>query len=391
MNNLDTGHFERVLMGQVERALFRGKVIIIYGPRQVGKTTMARDLLKKYGDESGYFNCEEPSVRAALTGRDSDQIVAFLGEKQPVVVLDEAQAVPEIGVILKRVIDTAPKFQIVVTGSSSFELADKTSEPLTGRKEEFLLSPLSVEEITGYREAVLAKTVEEMLVYGAYPEVVSQGDWREKAHALRNISSSYLYKDVLMHENIKSPELLDKLLLQLAFQIGTEVSYNDLAGAIGVDKNTVQRYISLLEKCYVIFRLSPLTRNRSDEIRKLRKIYFCDNGIRNAIIANYNGLERRNDVEALWENFLAAERLKAERNHDLLVKNYYWRTHRNAEIDWVEEYDGVLHPYEFQWERRGVNLRSSTEFLYSYQGSPSVETVGLEGLKEFLERTPEEG
>jgi predicted AAA+ superfamily ATPase len=383
-------HFSRTLMPQIEQALFRGKVIIIYGPRQIGKTTLSKDLLKKHGDISGYFNCEEPSVRSALINKDSEQVIAFLGNNQPMVVLDEAQSVPDIGIILKRVIDASPKFQIIVTGSSSFELADKTSEPLTGRKEEFLLSPLSIEETTGYAEATLQKTIEEWLVYGAYPEVVGQTSFREKVHALRNISSSYLYKDVLIHENIKSPELLDKLLLQLAFQIGDEVSYNDLASVIGVDKNTVQRYISLLEKCYVIFRLPPLTRNRPDEIRKLRKIYFYDNGIRNAIISNYNLLERRNDVEALWENFLVSERLKAQRNHDLMIKNYYWRTHRHAEIGWVEEYDGVLHPYEFQWTKKEVNLRSSTEFLYSYQGSPSVTVVSSDNIKEFLEIAPNE-
>jgi predicted AAA+ superfamily ATPase len=380
--------YSRHIMPQIENRLFKNKVVILYGPRQVGKTTLSKRLLKNHDSESGYFNCEFPSVRSAIIGKDPEQILSALGTNHRLIVLDEAQSIPDIGLVLKMLIDARPDVQIIATGSSSFDLANKTAEPLTGRKFEFFLSPLSMSEIYPDSPLNQSAALTERMVFGAYPEVVAHtGSRQEKIERLELLASSYLYKDILMYDEVKSSDVLLGLLRSLALQIGSEVSYNELASLVGIDKNTIKRYIELLEKSYIIFRLLPLTRNRQDEIRKLRKVYFYDLGIRNSVIGNFSDLESRGDTGALWENFLATERLKTIRNFDLPSHLYYWRTHRGAELNWLEESDGKLRPHQFNHQGSNLDLRSATEFASSYPDSADVGLIGPSNFVDFVENT----
>lgn len=339
---------EREIKPAILKTLFKGKVVILYGARQVGKTTLVRQIQRQYNEDSVYLNCDEPDVREAFTDKTSTHMRSFIGDKK-LVLLDEAQQVRNIGHSLKLLCDTFPGTQIIATGSSSFELSDKISEPLTGRKIEFLLYPFSYGELVrAYSGIEASRLIERRLVYGMYPEIVLKAGPVDAD--LKSLARSYSYKDVLRYHNIRNHELLEKLLQALALQLGGEVSYNELARLLGVDKHTVSSYIQILEKAFIIFRLAPFNRNLRNELKKLRKIYFYDTGLRNALINNLNPLAIRQDVGGLWENFVIAERRKLLSNLGLERQCYFWRTQQKQEIDYLELEGENISAFEIKWK-----------------------------------------
>ncbi len=338
---------QRYLQATIEKWIFRKKILLIYGARQVGKTTLAKSLLEKHGTQHGYYNCELPSIAQLLTEEPSILKQEFGQHK--LIVLDEAQFVQDIGRKLKIISDELPDLQVIATGSSSFDLAQKTSEPLTGRALTFLLYPLSYGELLQKHRPVELKTkLGSMLRFGSYPELVNASA-EEARILLDDLAARYLYKDVLMFENLRRADVLHKLLQLLAHQVGSEVSTHELSKSLKINERTTARYIDLLEKAFVIFSLSSLSGNLRKEIAKKKKIYFYDVGIRNSIVQQYQPIELRNDRGALWENFLIVERMKLLGSQQRSPKQYFWRTHDQQEIDYLEESDGSLSAYEFKW------------------------------------------
>ncbi len=337
----------RIIQDQITNRMGKGKAILLVGPRQVGKSTLLKSIQKEQNQDALLLNCDEPDIRHALENVTTDQIRALIG-KNKLVMIDEAQKVENIGLTLKLIVDSLNDVQVIATGSSAFELRNKTNEPLTGRKFEFNLFPFSIAEMVNDHGKLLEnRMLERRLIYGLYPEIVNElGNEQEN---LLELINSYLYKDILAFQNIRKPDLLDKLLTGLALQMGQEVSYNELGQLIGVDKATVEKYIELLEKCFVVFRLSSFSRNLRNELKKSRKIYFYDNGVRNAILNNFAPLALRQDVGALWENFMVCERIKQNSYNRDYRKNYFWRTQTQQEIDLLEEKDGILYAFEFKW------------------------------------------
>jgi len=358
--------YSRIIQKQIQESLFQNKIVILYGPRQVGKTTLAKEILKKNNHlQTAYYLCESPDVEDALTNKTAKQMKNFFGEKTELIVLDEAQSVPNIGRSLKLLIDTYPNLQIIVTGSSSFDLANALNEPLTGRYVDFFLYPLSVLELqTEFNEWETKNTLNKMLVTGLYPEVFVRGQGKNQ-QILNRITDSYLFEDILKLENVKSPSKLKKLLQALAFQVGNEVSLNELGNLVDLDKNTVNRYLDILQKAFIIVQLPAFSRNMRKEISKNNKIYFYDLGIRNSLIQNFNPLELRNDLGALWENFLIIERMKRNEYQQISSNNYFWRNYSQQEIDYIEEFGGVLNCYEFKWnDRKKAKLPNSFAAAY---------------------------
>lgn len=372
----------RSIKKDIERCLYKGKVIVIYGPRRVGKTTLVNEILKEHDGESRYIDCDNLHNRQALEVQDDEKLRDFLGPGK-LFVIDEAQRVINIGIILKLLIDYHPDIQIIATGSSSFDLSNKISEPLTGRTFQFTLFPISVKELLAAHSenpSSIEKQLPQLLRFGSYPEITS-GMAADPIRYLRDLTDNYLYKDAFEYEGLKKPDTLVKLLQLLAFQIGNEVSYNELAVKLEVGRDTVIRYIGLLEKAFVLFRLKPFSRNLRNEIGKKNKIYFFDLGIRNALIQSFNSLEERTDIGALWENFCILERQKAIQDKEWYRNVYFWRTQSGKEIDYIEEYDGRLHGFEFKW---GIGTYSAPkDFLAGYENS-SVTVVDRSNIGEFL-------
>jgi uncharacterized protein len=341
----------RILLPTVEQHLENGKAVLLIGPRQVGKTTLLEKIASRYEGKMLWLDCDEPDIRQRLTDATSTELKNWVGEVE-LVLIDEAQRVKNIGLTLKLFTDKIRSVKLLVTGSSSLDIANEINEPLTGRKWEFMLLPISTEELLRHHgETEERRLLEHRMVYGFYPEVVNRPGKEEAL--LRQLSSSYLYKDIFTFQDVRKPEVLEKLLQALALQIGSEASYHELAQLTGSDQATVQRYINLLEKAYVVFRLPAFSRNVRNELKKSRKIYFYDNGIRNAIINSFKPLELRTDAGALWENFLVAERAKWSANHEHFANRYFWRTTQQQEIDYLEEKDGDLYAWEFKWNLAG--------------------------------------
>lgn len=361
---------KRKLQEVIENKLFKGKAVILIGARQVGKSTLFRYIAEGQHQQVLLLNCDEPEVKEMLSGINTPELKMLIGANH-IVMIDEAQRVPEVGLTLKRITDNFPEVQLLVTGSSSFELQNNLNEPFTGRKYEYYLYPISTAELNDSRGLLAVKQMlEARLIFGSYPDVVNHTD--EAKELLMNIAGSYLYKDLLSIDQIRRPVLLDKLLVALALQIGSEVSYNELAQTIGTDNKTVEKYIDLLEKCFVVFRLNAFNRNLRTELKKSKKIYFYDNGIRNAIIQNFAPLSLRQDVGALWENFFISERIKANHYAGRYSRNYFWRTTQQQEIDYIEESDGNFTAFEMKWNPNKRQTNFPSAFLNTY---PVKETV----------------
>jgi len=373
-------YISRSIEQQIKKRLFKGKVVIIYGARQVGKTTLVKKTLKEYGSQGKYFNCEFLSVERGLADAEPEKIKAFLGDYK-LIVLDEAQNVSNIGKILKVFVDTFPKIQIIATGSSSFDLSQKISEPLTGRNYTFQLYPLSLQEIKADRGiSYIESKFENLLRFGSYPEVFQLSE-RDAGERLNEIAANYLYKDVLKFEGLKKSGLIKNLLQALALQLGSEVSYNELANKLGVNRLTIQKYIDILEQGFVIFKLNAFSRNKRKEITKSIKVYFYDLGIRNSLVENYNRLSIRSDAGALWENFCILERKKMNSAALIFVNSYFWRTYDQQEIDYIEESGGKISGFEFKWDGK-KNYRPPAEFVRQYKAT--VEKIDQNNYWKFL-------
>ena len=373
----------RVLQPMIEQKFFKGKVIILLGPRQVGKTTLMEQIKATLAPASQpviSLNCDEPNDRGLLTNANSADLSMALRDAK-VVIIDEAQRVQNIGLTVKLLADKFKKMQIVVTGSSSLELANKLNEPLTGRKFEYLLLPISTQEIIHHNGVLeTARLLESRLIYGSYPDILFQTDSAKEL--LFELTGSYLFKDIFAMQEVRKPELLEKLLVALALQIGNEVSFNELAQTVQSDVKTVERYINLLEQCFVVFRLNGLNRNLRTELKKGKKFYFYDNGIRNAVLQNFSPLNLRQDVGALWENFFVSERLKYNLYNRRFAKSYFWRTQQQQEIDLVEEIDGIFYAFELKWnEKRKATFHEN--FLKAYNPK-EINVITPENYTQFL-------
>lgn len=360
---------KRTLEKKIYNRFNKGKIILLLGPRQAGKTTLCRSIAEKIDSPVIWFNGDEPDIREILSNTTSTRLKVLIG-KNRLIIIDEAQRIKNIGITLKLIADNFNDIQVIVTGSSSLELAGDVNEPLTGRKYEFFLYPLSFREM-GEHTTFLEerRMIEHRLIYGYYPEIVTNPG--EEKELLSLLAGSYLYKDLFTLEQIKKPSVLEKLLQALALQLGNEVSYHELGQLVGADNQTVERYIDLLEKAFVIFRLPALSRNLRNELKKSRKIYFYDNGIRNAVIKNFNIPSLRDDRGALWENLMISERMKANQYSNRSANMWFWRTHAQQEIDYIEEYDGILHAYEFKWNPSKKGGFSKT-FLRAYPDSTTT-------------------
>lgn len=356
-----------------------GKAIILLGPRQTGKTTLLGKIARQVG-EFLLLDCDDPVVRSQLENANTEEIKQIVG-KYKLIFIDEAQRIKNIGLTLKIITDKLKDIRLLVSGSSSIDLSSEISEPLTGRKWEYFLFPVSWSELYNhFGHLTSLQQLETRLVFGMYPEVINNPG--SEIEILRQLSGSYLYKDVLTFQGIRKPELLEKLLRALAFQIGSEVSYNELASLLQVDKKTISNYIDLLEKAFIVFRLQPFGRNLRSEINTSRKIYFYDTGIRNAVVANFNSLNLRNDTGALWENFLMSERMKNNHYKGIWANSFFWRTTQQQEIDYIEELDGKLFAYEFKW-KPAKNSRFPKTFINAYPGA-STKFVSNENFLEFV-------
>lgn len=374
-------YISRTLGPVIEGRLYSGKAIVLIGARQVGKSTLLRHIVGQSAGKVLSLNCDDPATQQLLTGATQASLRLLIGDAD-IVFVDEAQRVDNIGMTLKLIIDTMPQVQLLVSGSSSLDLRNKLNEPLTGRKFEYFLYPLSVRELyDAFGLVEVRGSLEQRMIYGSYPDVVvSEDDARE---ILLNLSDSYLYKDILSLDSVRKPDLLNKLLMALALQLGSEVSYNELAKSVGSDAKTVERYIELLEKCFIIFRLGSFSRNLRNEIAKGRKIYFYDTGVRNAILRNFAPLSMRSDCGALWENYFIAERLKANAYMRRGVLSYFWRTTSQQEVDYIELADGKMTAFELKWNPRKAKVGAPKSFISAYPDA-EFQVVTPDNYLDFL-------
>jgi predicted AAA+ superfamily ATPase len=372
--------YQRTLQAKITEWLFQGKVIILYGPRQVGKTTLANEIIT---EQSGalYLNCERQQVWELLNSGNQDRIRQYLGDTK-IVVFDEAQKIPQIGSLLKLLIDTYPEIQYLATGSSSFDLSNALSEPLTGRNVKFIMYPVSLIELSPhFNRFQKDEMLENLLLFGSYPDIIDRPE-SQKRKLLDELTSDYLFRDVLRFENIRRSDILVNLLKAIALQTGNEVSMRELSNLLKVAVETVQRYLLLLEQSFVLFSLPSFSRNLRNEISKGRKYYFYDLGIRNNLLQNFTPLSSRNDTVQLWENFCIIERIKKNQAKDRRVNMYFWRTYQQQEIDLIEEHEGVLDTFEFKWKSRpGQKIPSG--FRNAYPQS-TYQIIDRENYHNFL-------
>lgn len=370
---------ERLLYKSIEDKLFKGKIVVLAGARQVGKTTLLKQILR---NKEGvlWLNGDEMQVQNLFNNASADRLLSEFGNNK-IVILDEAQRIKDIGLRLKLIADADCDIQMIATGSSAFELANKVNEPLTGRKWEYQMFPLSFGEMVAHHGKMKEmRMLPKRIVYGYYPEVVTNEG--NEIEILKLLTDAYLYKDILSWENIKHPDKLQTLLRALAYQVGSQVSFNELSQMCSLDSKTVERYITLLEQCYIIFRLPSFSRNLRHELKASRKIFFYDNGIRNALIADYTAPEIRQDIGALWENFVVSERIKCNEYYRRWVNRYFWRTTQQQEIDYLEEGGGKLHAYEIKWNPRKKATITKT-FTEAYPDT-GFTVITPENIAEFL-------
>lgn len=371
---------DRFIADLLQDELYEGKALLVFGPRQVGKTTALKKLIAAQAQSYLFLNADESDVRESLENTTSTQLRLLFGNHK-IVFIDEAQRVANIGITLKLITDVLTDVQVIATGSSAFDLASKTQEALTGRKREFFMFPLSFAEMVQHHGLLEEKRhLEQRLIYGYYPEIVTKPI--KANNNLRELAESYLFKDVLQLDFIKKPILLTKIVKAIALQIGSEVSLQEISRLVGADVHTVEKYMDILEKAFVIFTLPALSRNVRNEIRKGRKVYFYDTGIRNALISNFNGLQNRTDTGALWENFVIAERMKWLRYNNKHVDTYFWRTTQQQEIDYLEEENGQFLAVEFKWNSK-QKARFSKTFLNAYPIANSM-VISPENIEHFV-------
>jgi len=351
----------------IKQNLKPGQVVVLYGPRRVGKTTLVNNLINNLSGKVEFLNAEKSIDRVRIDTKEYKKLELLVANKD-YLVIDEAQNINEIGKILKILVDNFSHIKILVTGSASFDLANKLGEPLTGRKKTFIMYPLSVGEMFGKNEeAILKEKTDELLVFGSYPKVYTTLNINEKQELLMELTDSYLYKDILQFEGIRHANKIRDLLVLLALQLGSEVSISELGASLGMHNDTVLKYLDLLEKSFVIFNLRGFSRNLRKEVTKTSKYYFYDCGVRNAIINNFNMPSLRSDIGALWENFCLIERKKHFEYDRIFANHYFWRTYDQKEIDLIEEREGSLFAYEFKYS--GKNAKHPTEFLKTYKNS----------------------
>ncbi len=373
-------NINRTLSNSLKNRLFSGKALLLNGPRQVGKTTLIKNLIEKSGKSYQFFNADNPSIKKLLTSPNTEQLKQILGE-QEIIFIDEAQRLPEFGLTAKLITDEFSDKQLILSGSSSFELSQQMQEPLTGRKWTFELFPISWEEWQNHIGYVKAEQdLENRLVYGFYPDVLTQP--QDQNEILIELVNSYLYKDVLSYAGLRKPDVIQKLVQALAYQVGSEVSYRELSEMTKLHHLTVENYIDILEKAYIVFRLKSYSGNLRSEIKMNRKIYFYDNGVRNAVIGELKPVANRQDVGALWENFLIAERLKQLRYQKRRADMHFWRTKQQQEIDYVEVKgkDAIL-AAEFKW-----NSNRKIKFSKTFTNNYEAETLGVyrENFRKFV-------
>lgn len=365
----------------LESMLENGRALIIYGPRRVGKTTILKNYLKKTRLKYKLDVGENIRVQQVLSSQDFSKILPYAQDYE-LICLDEAQQIPNIGMGLKIIVDQLPDIKVIATGSSSFDLSHQIGEPLTGRKKTLILYPIAQLELTKlHTRYELKQRIEEFLIFGSYPQVIIAKSKQKKIEILNEIVSSYLLKDILSLEKVKGSKVLLDLLKLLAFQVGSEVSFNELSIKLNIDIKTVARYLDLLEKTFVIFRLSGFSRNLRSEITQKSKYFFLDNGIRNGVILQFNDLDTRDDVGKLWENFLVSERIKKQQYHHIFANNYFWRTHDQKEIDLVEEREGKLFTFEFKYGQRKEKIPK--QFFETYPNS-QIDIITQDNYLDFI-------
>ena len=375
-----TRAIEKRLVEQIDHK----KAILIFGPRQVGKTTLVKSMVKGMGVGFEYFNGDEIVTRNLWRSNEVPALLQSFGNKK-LIILDEAQMIEEIGMICKQIIDAELGIQLILTGSSAFDMANLTQEPLTGRKWEYFLYPISCGEMIDYSGVPgFLKNLPQYLVYGMYPEVVT--DLSRARQILSNLASSYLYKDVLALTGVKKPMLLEKILRAVAWQVGSEVSLTELSSIVNADAKTLDSYIHLLEQVYVVYRLGAHSGNLRNEISRKKKIYFYDNGVRNALIGNYALPDNRNDIGALWENFLITERKKLLAYNGFYGHTYFWRSKAEAEVDYIEEIDGKLYAYEFKWNP-AAKAKFPSSFVEAYKPA-KMEVIHRDNFWQWLDKYP---
>lgn len=369
----------RIIEEKIRKRLNAEKIILLFGARQVGKTTLLKQMIADE-KEALWYNADEPHIQELFTNPSSSRLKNYFGTHK-IIVIDEAQQLPDIGKTLKRVIDTIPDVQLIATGSSSFELRNKTNEPLTGRKWEFYLYPFSFQEMVRYTSlAEEMQQVPQRMVFGSYPEIITHPD--DAKERLKVLVESYLYRDVLMWQNIQKPDKLVNLLKALAYQVGSEVNFNELSKTLGISADTVEKYLILLEQSFVLFRLPSYSSNHRKELKKGRKVYFYDNGVRNALIGDFKPMEIRQDVGALWENYVVSEMYKKEQYDGGFGNFYFWRTADQQEVDLIIEKDGFLHTYEIKWNEKN-NPRLSKTFSSLYPNN-TYNVINPKNIDEFL-------
>jgi predicted AAA+ superfamily ATPase len=346
----------REIIDKVIKKMQPNKVVMVVGARRVGKTVLVEEILKRIKELNLSLNGEDINVRDKLINRTVENYKQLLGTNK-LLYIDEAQKIPDIGQILKLMVDEIEGLKIIISGSSSFDIYKDAGEPLTGRKFTFKLYAFSENELNQIENSISKiDKLKERLVYGNYPELTHIPDQKDKREYLNEMISSYLLKDILVYENIKNSQKLFNLLRLIAFQTGSEVSLQELGSQLGISKNTVEKYLDLLSKVYILHKVEGFSRNLRKEITKNSRWYFLDNGIRNATIANFNPITSRNDVGQLWENYMISERLKYQEYNRISVNNYFWRTYEQQEIDWIEERDGRLYGYELKWKDSKVKI-----------------------------------
>lgn len=371
----------RELSKLILKKLQPNKVVILYGARRVGKTMLVKEILANVNEPILRLNGDDINVHDKLSIRSIENYKQILGTYK-LLYIDEAQKISEIGLKLKLMIDEIEGLRIIISGSSSFDIHKNAGEPLTGRKYTFTLYTLSENEYTQIENNInKMDKIRERLVFGNYPELLQLPDRQDKVDYLNEMISSYLLKDILVYEHIKNSQKIFNLLRLIAFQIGGEVSLQELGIQLGISKNTVEKYLDLLSKVFILHKVEGFSRNLRKEITKNSRWYFLDNGIRNAVIANFNPLQARNDIGALWENYMISERLKYQEYRRISSNNYFWRTYEQQEIDWVEERDGSLFGYEFKWKEEKVKIPTQWKSAYP---DASFELININNFSEWL-------